>query len=392
MARRQTAVDRSVRFLTALSGASTSRVLNLHHIAQSNKNNPEHARRPLFYSAVINASFLIKHRLRADELYQFPSARPIATKLIVPFDLRDLRAGGRSFFIDQPGYLDCLREIGNYGGAPSERDVTVLQLLNNVPSLDPFLVREHLRSHDIQIADCYFEISPSDQKQMTEFVAFEIRKLIELASGHRSGGDPSIARMVAALLSSEVSDKLEPLRKTLDLTPAEFSEGVFSWRGFLFYKWSMRKFWPQMLVVLREIGDSRALGPSDPETRTYLAAAKRNVIALVHDNGQHVRDVLGIYDKAYGELIENGSAKPFREFLLSAPHLFLQLGDKMGAISHIVTFWRYRFAVGAPLKVDAEELTAIFQDFASGFPPTPSDGAANLGNRPDLIRGEAQNA
>ena len=59
--------------------------------------------------------------------------------------------------------------------------------------------------------------------------------------------------------------------------------------------------------------------------------------------------------------------KAFRDFLLSAPHLFLELGEKMGAISHIVSFWRYRFRKGVPPRADADELCAIFQDFESGF-------------------------
>jgi hypothetical protein len=55
------------------------------------------------------------------------------------------------------------------------------------------------------------------------------------------------------MLSNEVGKKLEPLRVTLGLTGNEFREGVFSWRGFLYYKWSMSKFWTDVMAVLREI-------------------------------------------------------------------------------------------------------------------------------------------
>ena len=63
----------------------------------------------------------------------------------------------------------------------------------------------------------------------------------------------------------------------------------------------------------------------------------------------------------------NQTPKTFRDFLLSAPYMFLELGEKLGAISHIVSFWRYRFPPGSPHQIDAEELTAIFQDFSGGF-------------------------
>ncbi|HKX36479.1 MAG TPA: hypothetical protein VJM79_07420, partial [Rhizorhapis sp.] len=56
-----------------------------------------------------------------------------------------------------------------------------------------------------------------------------------------------------------------------------------------------------------------------------------------------------------------------REFLLGAPKLFLDIGDRMGAISHITSFWNYRFPVGAPRSAYVDELIAIFQDFSRGM-------------------------
>ncbi len=91
--------DRSVRFLSALGGASTSRVLNLLHIAAENAGDPEHLQKPLFVSPIINTSFLLKHRILADEAYLFATPRALATKIIIPFDPADLRAGGRSLFL-----------------------------------------------------------------------------------------------------------------------------------------------------------------------------------------------------------------------------------------------------------------------------------------------------
>ena len=59
------AADRTVRFLSALGGASTSRVLNLFRIAADNVDNEEYQQKPLFLSPVINKAFLLKHRTRA---------------------------------------------------------------------------------------------------------------------------------------------------------------------------------------------------------------------------------------------------------------------------------------------------------------------------------------
>ena len=355
--------DRSVRFLSALGGASTSRVLNLFRIAADNVDNPEHLEKPLFISPIINKAFLLKHRTRADETYLFASPRAVATKIIIPFDSTDLRAGGRSLFVDQRGYTEALREVGNYKSDALERDLSVLRMLNAVPSLDPFLLREHLRMNKIEVSPSYFAISEGDQERMHAFVTQEMSKLIALAGG--DGG--SSGRLVSAMLSNEIDEKLEPLRLTLGLTGNDFREGVFSWRGFLYYKWSMGKFWPDVMGVLREINNIQPFGGLTPEQKVYLTAARRNIIEMVRDNGNHVNKALSVYDASFGDLVEKQSPKTFRDFLLSAPYMFLELGEKLGAISHIVSFWRYRFPPGGPTYIDADELAAIFQDFSCGF-------------------------
>jgi hypothetical protein len=357
--------DRTVRFLSALGGASTSRVLNLYRIAAGHAGDPDYQEKPLFLSPIINKSFLLKHRTRADETYLFAGPRAVATKILIPFDMADLRAGGRSLFVDQRGYIDTLRTAGNYSAERLERDLLVLRLLNAVPSLDPFLLREHLRNNQIDVADCYFAISDGDQERMHNFVSQEMSQLVALAGS--GGNGQSSNRLVSAMLSNQVDEKLEPLRLTLGLTGDDFREGVFSWRGFLYYKWSMGKFWPDVVGVLREINTIMPQGAVTPEQKVFLSAARRSVIEMVRDNGQHVNKALSVYDEAFRDLVANQTPKTFRDFLLSAPYMFLDLGEKLGAISHIVSFWRYRFAPGSPAHVDADELAAIFQDFSSGF-------------------------
>jgi hypothetical protein len=142
---------------------------------------------------------------------------------------------------------------------------------------------------------------------------------------------------------------------------------VFSWRGFLYYKWSMEKFWPEIISVLRDIKSVQPMGAMDHARRSFLTESQRSIIEKVRDGGQLVRKILNVYDLAYDDLIQRQAPATFRDFLLNAPHMFLELGDKMGAISHIVSFWRYRFPEKTRLTIDAEELTAIFQDFNSSF-------------------------
>jgi len=359
------ASDRYIRFLAALGTASTSRVLNLGQIARINRDNPEYSERPLFASPVLNTAFFMKHRLRRDEQYMFDASFATVTKIVAPTDASDLRAGGHSIMIGQRGFLEAIRSFGGHSASALERDMKVLQLLNALPSLDPFLLREHLCNHKIDVAPCYFAISDYDQQCMREFVIAEIGRLTMLLGSDQS--ETSAKRMVAAMLSSDVAEELAPLRETLGLTGDDFRQGVFSWRGFLYYKWAMAKFWPDVMRVLRQIKEIRPQDPLSRAVEDQLAEARTAIIILVRDSSQDANRILTMYDKSFSELVAKQAPKAFRDFLLAAPRTFLEIGEKMGAISHIVEFWRHRFTVDKPLKVDSDELSIIFSDFTSGF-------------------------
>ncbi len=363
------AIDRAIRSLVGLSGASSSRVLNLASIALAHAENSGHRTAPFFDSPVLNSSIILKHRLRSDEMDLFFPNRAIATKVIIPFEKSDLRTGGRSLFVGQRGYEVMLREAGNYGGKLDiKRDLEVLRLIDKVPSLDPFLLREHLSSHDIAPDACYFSISNADQQRMFDYAAQEVRQLTALALGKKSTArDASTDKIVAALLSNEVTERLEPLRMTLQLDPAEFVEGIFSWRGFLYYKWSLEQFWPITVKVLQNIKTFAPVGKISPDQNAYLSAARRSIILGVKRHSEDVRRLISIYDSAYAHLVGQQDPKTFRAFLLNAPSLFLEMGEKIGAMPHMTSFWQYRFSGAAPRFADGEELVMIFQDFTQSF-------------------------
>lgn len=360
--------DRMMRSLRALERtASTSRVLNLIAVEAESQHRPEYAQAPMFRNRVLNTAILLKHRLRNDDIYLFDEAQPTATKIIIPFDRRDLGLGGQSVFIGQRGWADLVVEACNASGDMS-RDLATLRLIDMLPSLDPFLLREHLRRNGVLVANCYFALSHADLENMQGFVTMEIARLIELAyRGTGGAGRAYTARLVEALLSTDVDERLEPLRKTLVMEGDSFKEGVFSWKGFLYYKWMLTKLWPQLTTVGQEIGRLVVTGNRDAETGRYVDDSRRRLQGGVLVERSAIMRTLKVYDDAFEDLIDNGRPTAFRDFLLRAPEMFLSLGERVGVISHISSYWRYRFPLGDPLTIDVEEAIDILQDFEAGL-------------------------
>lgn len=360
--------DRVTRSLRALERtASTSRVLNLIAIEAESGHRPEYFQAPLFKNRVLNSALILKHRVRHDDIYLFEEARATATKIIIPFDRKDLSLGGQSVFVGQRGWTNLLIDACN-GANESVRDLSVLRIIDSLPSLDPFLLREHLHRHGVFAAPCYFALSPADVDAMQGFVAIEIARLIALAYRDVGAvGEVHATRMVEALLATHVDERLEPLRETLMLEGDSFKEGVFSWKGFLYYKWMLDDLWPRLAQVGAEMGRLAIRGERDPETGRYLEDARRRLQAAVLVERHGVLRTLKVYDDAFENLVENNNPRVFRDFLLRAPELFLNLGERVGAISHISSYWRYRFPLGQAPVASVEEALDIFMDFEAGL-------------------------
>jgi hypothetical protein len=361
--------DRSFRSLAGLEKtASTSRVLNLAAIANQNAGDGEYESSPFFKATSLNGSVIIKHRLRQDEQFNFDAAKRISTKLIIPFERTDLSLGGRSLFVGQRGWQEMLNQLR--GAQDDEaRDMALLEALDELPSLDPFLLREHLKRRDFKIANCYFAISHADTDRMQRFVSSEISKLVDLAYGGQgaASGSSNISKLVSLLLSGEVDQRLEPLRLTLGLEGENFREGIFSWKGFLYYKWVLTSLWPELRAVISELTEVKIVGPRDNELLLQVKDLGARVNSRIMGQVKKVRDTLGVYDDAFAELTQAGNPMAFRDFLLKSPEMFITLGERTGMVSHIASFWRYRFPKGRPLRAELDELFDILQDFHQGL-------------------------
>ena len=371
--------DRSIRSLANLPAtASTSRVLNLAQIQVEHGHSREWARNPLFRSPVLNRSLLLKHRLRRDELERFPVPHHVATKVLLPFDPTDFRAGGQAVFVNETGFRESLQHY--FGVAPGHPDYETLEVIDRLPSLDPFLLREQLRRHGHRLADCYFSLSPADLVAMTRFVSEEISPLVNLCVGpdiDLVAFNP-VKALMEKILSDTAGEDLGQLGLTLQLEPGEYSEGVFSWKGFLYYKWVLRSIIGQIILVVDSIRRTRPNGRPSEDQHTELERLRDTVFLRVLVSCDRAATTIKIYDDAFEQLTEEGRHTAFRDFLRAAPSMFAAVGEQLGALQHIVSFWRYRMSSpsGRPDPGELIDLLADFEISLMGGDECPGGGGS----------------
>ncbi|MDP3404970.1 MAG: hypothetical protein Q8S03_09780 [Brevundimonas sp.] len=355
--------DRAVRNLANLrKSASTARVLNLLRVWRDHGGTDGWRDAPLFRNPLLNRALLLKHRLRRDEVDRFRVRRTVATKIILPIDDGDLRVGGRYVFVNQTGFDRTLEE--SFGIPPGHPDRRILALIDDLPGLDPFLLREQLRRHGHTPDACYFNVSEADLASMAAFVSAEIAPLVDLSLGPDCDLEASnpVARLTSKIMSNSPGEDMSMLGQTLMLKPDEYEEGVFCWKGFLYYKWSLQALTGQIGGVMDSVRRVRPSGRVDAEQLAAISRARDQVRRRILLTCEATAAMLRVYDEAFQGLAAEGRPMAFREFLKDAPVLFSRLGERLGALQHIVSFWTYRMAPGRPAP-DPDELIDLLTDF-----------------------------
>ena len=331
-----------VRSLTAIAAeASSARVLDLATLAAEKPLDREYQNAPMFMHPVLNRAIFVKHNVGSAEEDRFAPRRLGATKVIFPFDPLDLDLGGQYLFVDQNEFVPLLTRHLDYVDLAIDRDLAVLRMLDRLPTLDPFLVRAILAHQQISVGRCYYRLSELDRADMLAFVVGEMQALIRLCLKNPDASDDGPARRLSQKLLGEAdSPELDLLRLALRMDQAEFSEAMFTWKAFLYYRWRARELEPQVKATLQAFGRIRSRRFESDEVlfvQRCKELLQRTVTALQDEVSRRLKR----YDQAFHALTSVGDPSSFRVFLAKGSGL--ELGEQIGRLEQMVGFWEHRF-------------------------------------------------
>lgn len=359
-----------------MKAQSSSRVLNLLRASQQAEQSGAPLSPALFQSAVLNRSFIIKHRLRLDEVDDFDRDRFAATKIVFPIDPGNLGLGGKSVFIDQRGFEPMLADvvgIRDFSGSP---DLHLLRELDRIPSFDPFVFREWMTRIGRTVDARYFDLMPSLISGMEGFVLEEINVLVSMSlSG--AADNSAVLRLARKMLASKYDHDLTPLQITLRMSPQEFQDGIFGWKGLLYYKWLSRRIASELPSMLRGLVTIRPRTHLTSEQAETAAVLTRQIAATVMGYHQSIQANIGTYDSSYNRLTRHQDPNGFREFLMRAPHLFIEMGDLVSMLEHTTGFWRFRSKDIHPQRFMGNDYLELLGDLRDGLGVTIETAAGH---------------
>jgi hypothetical protein len=354
-----------IRSLASLDNViSSSRVLNLNNIYKKNRVSSDYRQKPLFSNIQLNRAIILKHRLRPSERAEFTDGRSVATKILFPLDSMEIKLGAQYLFVGQKDFEGRLCEILGERTLNLAGDLVILQLLDSIPSLDAYLLGQFLERGGIRPADCYLENGISDRKPVQQFILNEISTLVQMSFGLDEYGAKAPA-LIEELLSPKAAEATDGLRQTLQMEKSDYRQGLFFWKAILFYKWQIKKIIPVSEKLLREVRRTKPIGLISKSDRIKIEQIRNKIAYKFSLIISEANEIISIYDKSYENLVKSGNIVGFKEFLISSPQIFTQLGESYNDVSHIVNFWKFRPKRGHSVAVTLEMLASFLAELDS---------------------------
>ncbi len=350
----------SGRYLKPILDSGSSRVFNCNDIVS--KLEREKVDNPyIFKTRSMHNMVLIKEALARDDL-QHPQGFAIGTKLYVPYNSADVYQGGRSIYLHSPYLMQVFQEqFGVRGdGDKAEslsHDLKILQTLDELPSLDGFLMRDAFEIEGIAINDHYCEVTPTERVAIGEYIRGKMEPLVRAAYGGQRSLGGKVTQLIDKVWEAKDLEALDPLIQAFRLPRHEALDVFSAWKGIIYYAFEqdrMREGRENFALWLKDMAR-----PRQAVTRTVGAAieeTRRETIQRLRSHWVEVAGVLQTYEQLYADFVASANPGGFINFLRGATDTYWLLGDSLSKINLAVNCWQLTTQSAANRRLSVDQL------------------------------------
>jgi hypothetical protein len=360
--------------------AGSSRVFNCNDVARKLEHR-EAAHPYLFKTPAMHHLVLIKEALRYDDP-RHPKGQVIGSKLYLPYNRDDVYEGGRSIFFHSPNLLQVFHEqfgveITEETSPGLENDMKIFRILDDLPSLDGFLMRDALELEGIHDADdAYFDVSPDERVAIQEFIRGKMEPLVRAAYGGKKPPSNKVTQLIDAMWEAKDLAALEPLILAFRF-PKDEALAIFgAWKGINFYSFEYhraRKRRESFAHWLKE--EAMPKGLVAREVQQLLEPIRRTTIERLRGHWIEIDDILKQYDKLYSEFVASANPGGFIGFLRGAKKIYWQLGDSLSKIDHAINCWDIWTKAAPSRRLPFEQLEAMLELLKKILVPSSNERA-----------------
>ena len=295
----------------------------------------------------------------------------IATVVYVPYDADDITGGGTSFELGGRGRIQALLDVTGFDvhatSDAAQRDLRLLELIENLPSLDPFLLKDRVAIENETVPEDYFAISESEFADIKKYILSKFRPITERVVDPASGtAAQTTEQFILKLWEAKDLDYLKPITKVFRIDPAQAGEVYYSWKGITYYEYQYKR-GQRLMLGFAEWLHTRAVPAHyvKPALRAELDTAAREVASALARHLRNASEILRNYNQTYEDLfVRGGDARPFIDFLRDSQTLFWDVAASISAMNHGVSVWQQRTRHAEDGRLSVDELKPLLDTLA----------------------------
>lgn len=332
----------------------------------------------LFSSHALNGAILFKYpnfpdRMPSGALADWSGGaggeedfRPIETGIYIPYDARRPRDGGSAIYMRQKNcdvllqdYLGIKAESGN---ERLRRDLDVLMLLDNVPSLDPFLIKDYLDSQRIAFDPAYLQLNEKEVAQIRQMISVKIAEIIDkaFAAGKRAAADRD--RVMAALWNPALPEARDFIA-AFGISEADAPVVFAAWKGITFYQVQLRAAAPRIAEMIRWFAARESIPYDAAMNRTFmdqLVMFRERIVTQLKAQVDETRTIMHEYDGGHAAFL-GGKPRRLITFLKGARRTYWLLASCLSALNSSASIFFTDVKPSRNNRLSFEESTQMFQ-------------------------------
>lgn len=301
----------------------------------------------LFKTQDLNNAIFMKE-VYPDEEQRQAAPLPVGTKVFFSYNEKADLEGGKSIFLNDRNLRTALQfHAGMSAWEESEEanaDLNVLAVLDQLPSIDPFLFRERMEAGGFDPHPGYFEITESEYGRIRDHVMRQFQPIVESAFEDVPEANRAVflKTLVNKLWDGSDIEALGPVMDAMGISEDTAGDTFYAWKGVIYYDYVFARrqdLWKDYANWLN--AEAKPL-----DSMPVMAQMKMNELQvqwrkMYQKRWKAVHLMLSDYRNSYDMLFrDQKSPEPFINFLKNAGKRFFQLGDSMSRIDHTIEVWR----------------------------------------------------
>ncbi|GAB5389151.1 MAG: hypothetical protein Alpg2KO_21190 [Alphaproteobacteria bacterium] len=298
---------------------------------------------PLFKTDALNHSILIKYREPGNDM-EGQTDSLIPTIVYMPYDPEEPTEGGESFIFSPENYTAFMAEKSNHATGdekPVSHDCDVLEALDDLPTLSPYLIGEEFKRRGLTVDEAYLRVTGSSANSLHDHMCQHLRPLVETAfgAGHARLED-LIDRIAQVVVEGTDLDALRPLGHALKLNDEMMQKCFTSWAGITHFESEFQGVLPGIRNLLTWLGQFYLpKGRLPTEMKLDMLQYADYLRTNMRNDWTAIQGMFSNYSSAYAMLVEDGDAVAFQKILQKAPEYYWRMGDILGRKQQLLGYW-----------------------------------------------------